>query len=78
MSKSTGKSPAPATLAPCNACRWAVDEGNGLLRCHVNPPQLRVPYDNLAAWPVVPSTGGGCRLWQEQGQPPNKTHHVDL
>jgi len=51
-------------VGPCRTCRWAIREGNGVLRCHANPPQIRTPYDNLAAWPVVPEQGGGCRLWE--------------
>jgi hypothetical protein len=46
-------------LQPCSTCQWAVPT-NELLRCHFNPPQVRMPYDNMAAWPVVPSKGGGC------------------
>ena len=58
--------PAPVAPKPCSTCCWSVREGNGLSRCHANPPQVRLPYDNLAAWPVVPETGGGCRLWEER------------
>lgn len=50
----------------CKDCRWArVDRS--VLRCHANPPQVRLPFDNIAAWPVVPAKGGGCRLheWKE-------------
>lgn len=53
-------------VKPCSTCLWSIREGNGLHRCHVNPPQIRLPYDNLAAWPVVPTEGGGCRLWEER------------
>lgn len=49
---------------PCSTCRWSLRENNGVHRCHANPPQIRTPYDNLAAWPVVPEQGGGCRLWE--------------
>lgn len=59
------KPPKPA-LKPCSTCLWAVrEQGNEPLRCHASPPQLRLPFDNLAAWPVVPEKGGGCRLHQE-------------
>jgi len=50
---------APEPIQPCCSCRWAV-QTKELLRCHLNPPQVRMPYDNMAAWPVVPSRGGGC------------------
>jgi hypothetical protein len=64
------KSDMPAAAAQikgqCSMCRWAIREGNGVLRCHSNPPQIRTPYDNLSAWPVVPEQGGGCRLWEEK------------
>jgi hypothetical protein len=50
-------------LEPCLTCRWRV-WANGCHRCHCGPPQVRHPFDNLAAWPVVPETGGGCRLWE--------------
>jgi hypothetical protein len=49
----------PEGIQPCASCIWAVPT-NELLRCHFNPPQVRMPYDNMAAWPVVPSKGGGC------------------
>lgn len=55
----------PAGLQPCHSCCWAVPV-NELLRCHCNPPQVRMPYDNMAAWPVVPSRGGGCSYHQAQ------------
>lgn len=54
----------PKALRPCCSCRWYVRVAD-LSRCHVNPPQIRLPYDNIAAWPVVPSSGGGCRLHEE-------------
>ena len=53
-------------LQPCATCRWCITEGNGAPRCHANPPQLRLPYDNLSAWPVVPFVGGGRRLHEER------------
>lgn len=46
-------------IQPCHSCRWAVGNRDQL-RCHLNPPQIRLPYDNIAAWPVVPREGGGC------------------
>ena len=49
-------------LEPCHTCRWRVWDA-GTNRCHAGPPQVRFPYDNMACWPVVPSTGGGCREW---------------
>ena len=52
------------TLQPCCECRYSVPDG-ALNRCHASPPQVRMPYDNLSAWPVVPAKGGGCRLWKE-------------
>jgi hypothetical protein len=58
----------PATaqqIHPCHTCRWAV-LANDVLRCHSHPPQLRVPYDNMASWPVVPKVGGGCRLHEQR------------
>lgn len=52
---------------PCNTCAWRVfDVGSNLSRCHANPPQIRLPFDNIAAWPVVPEKGGGCRLHEEK------------
>ena len=55
--------PSAPALAPCRSCRWrTLDRGVG--RCHANPPQIRLPFDNMAAWPVVPDEGGGCRLWE--------------
>lgn len=57
-----GVAPVVPSLSPCNTCRWRVRYGNGLSRCHAEPPQVRFPYDNMACWPVVPDTGGGCRL----------------
>jgi len=54
-------------LPACRDCVWAVhDPGTKLLRCHANPPQIRLPFDNIAAWPVVPDQGGGCRLHEEK------------
>jgi len=50
-------------LKPCSSCRWRAWDG-GVWRCHSGPPSVRMPYDNMAAWPVVPETGGGCRLWE--------------
>lgn len=61
--KTTGQ-PLPGSanrVQPCATCRWRVWNGS-THRCHANPPQIRIPYENLAAWPVVPETGGGCRL----------------
>jgi len=54
----------PLQLKPCRECRWFV-KVNETARCHANPPQIRVPYDNMSAWPVVPDKGGGCRLHEE-------------
>lgn len=51
-------------LEPCCSCRYYV-RVNELARCHLNPPQIRVPYDNMSAWPVVPDRGGGCGQWKE-------------
>ena len=58
------QAPAIRTLEPCNTCRWRLWDA-GTHRCHVGPPQVRFPYDNMACWPVVPSTGGGCREWSQ-------------
>lgn len=55
-------SPLPS-LKPCSSCRWRAWDG-GVWRCHSGPPSVRMPYDNMAAWPVVPAEGGGCRLWE--------------
>lgn len=53
------------TLPQCKTCKWSQhDPGCKLPRCHANPPQIRLPFDNIAAWPVVPEAGGGCRLWE--------------
>ena len=56
--------PATVVLEPCKTCRWGIWE-QGVRRCHLNPPSVRFPYDNMSAWPVVPETGGGCREWKE-------------
>lgn len=49
-------------IQPCHSCAWFVRGGNYTARCHANPPQIRLPFENAAAWPVVPLVGGGCRL----------------
>jgi hypothetical protein len=62
----TKPAPKPKPIKPCNTCRWSIrDQGTNLARCHANPPQIRLPFDNIAAWPVVPEQGGGCGLHQE-------------
>ena len=58
------QSASPPLLEPCETCRWRHWDG-GTFRCHAHPPQVRFPYDNMACWPVVPSTGGGCREWDQ-------------
>jgi hypothetical protein len=61
--------PAPVSFfGECNACRFYKHDGHGMARCHARPPQLRVPYDNLSAWPVVPQVGGGCGLFNPKTQ----------
>ena len=59
----TNLAPERRVLAPCNQCRWRAWD-SGTHRCHLNPPQMRIPYDNMSAWPVVPATGGGCSKWE--------------
>lgn len=56
--------PANRHLEPCKTCRWRVWE-QGIGRCHLNPPSVRFPYDNMSAWPVVPDAGGGCKAWEQ-------------
>jgi hypothetical protein len=60
--------PKPAPLPPCNTCRWFVARAlkDNYSRCHAAPPYPRVPYHDQSSWPVVPETGGGCRLWEER------------
>lgn len=50
-------------LPECRSCQW-FRKVNETARCHGGPPQIRLPFDNMAAWPVVPIQGGGCRLWE--------------
>lgn len=44
MTKQTG----PPIKRHCCNCEWCVDG-----RCCFNPPQVRLPYDNMSSWPVV-------------------------
>lgn len=56
--------PKPVGLQPCHTCAAFVLDRD-LARCHLNPPQIRLPYDNMAAWPPVPTQGGGCLQHKE-------------
>jgi hypothetical protein len=58
----TGNPELHAKAKECRYCRNAKFYHNNL-RCHAGPPQVRFPYDNMSAWPVVPETGGGCSIW---------------
>lgn len=60
----TAKKPCLAPDMQCKDCRFAVDHGNLVLRCHLLPPAIKMPYDTMSAWPVVPVQGGGCRSWE--------------
>lgn len=55
-------------LKACCTCRWFVAAGKGdkFSRCHANPPNIRFPYHDMSAWPVVPESGGGCRMHEDK------------
>jgi len=53
-------------LPSCATCHWAQWHRTDL-RCHLNPPQIRLPYENIAVWPVVPQEGvSGCSFFRNK------------